>query len=170
MIAPIYIAGISPAFSSGFLTSLPKAFINLGTLLGYISHYVFSKFRRDLGWCVMLYVGATPWSYSPLGPSSCQNSPMAHHAGPPRRLLRLEAAGIPEACNDDVVKDQLRPPPPSCHYPSSFLVETTLPPAARSPHRRFARATREQCPSPGSSHCPMPLCPITAPLPTQLPP
>ncbi|KAK2651077.1 hypothetical protein Ddye_018566 [Dipteronia dyeriana] len=54
MIAPVYIAEISPTISRGSLTSFPEIFINLGILLGYVSNYAFSglsvhKLEADAG-------------------------------------------------------------------------------------------------------------------------
>ncbi|KAM3298925.1 hypothetical protein ACQJBY_040426 [Aegilops geniculata] len=60
MIAPVYIAEISPAASRGSFTSFPEIFINLGILLGYISNYAFSGLPDHLGWRVMLAVGVVP--------------------------------------------------------------------------------------------------------------
>ncbi|XP_048559862.1 probable polyol transporter 4 [Triticum urartu] len=60
MIAPVYIAEISPAASRGSFTSFPEIFINLGILLGYVSNYVFSGLPDHLGWRVMLAVGIVP--------------------------------------------------------------------------------------------------------------
>ncbi|VAH54396.1 unnamed protein product [Triticum turgidum subsp. durum] len=60
MIAPVYIAEISPAASRGSFTSFPEIFINLGILLGYISNYVFSGLPDHLGWRVMLALGIVP--------------------------------------------------------------------------------------------------------------
>ncbi|KAJ0082546.1 hypothetical protein Patl1_10804 [Pistacia atlantica] len=42
MIAPVYIAEISPSVARGSLTSFPEIFINFGILLGYISNFAFS--------------------------------------------------------------------------------------------------------------------------------
>ncbi|CAM0901744.1 unnamed protein product [Alopecurus aequalis] len=60
MIAPVYIAEISPAASRGSFTSFPEIFINLGILLGYISNYVFSGLPGHINWRVMLAVGIVP--------------------------------------------------------------------------------------------------------------
>ncbi|XP_068652194.1 probable polyol transporter 4 [Aristolochia californica] len=60
MIAPIYIAEISPAVARGALTSFPEIFINLGILLGYVSNYIFSGLSVHIGWRVMLAVGVLP--------------------------------------------------------------------------------------------------------------
>ncbi|KAI4299354.1 hypothetical protein L6164_032821 [Bauhinia variegata] len=60
MIAPVYIAEISPAIARGSLTSFPEIFINLGILLGYISNYAFSGLSPHLSWRVMLGVGLIP--------------------------------------------------------------------------------------------------------------
>ncbi|XP_042064847.1 probable polyol transporter 4 [Salvia splendens] len=60
MIAPVYIAEISPTVARGSLTSFPEIFINLGILLGYVSNYVFSGLPAHSNWRVMLAVGIIP--------------------------------------------------------------------------------------------------------------
>lgn len=60
MIAPVYIAEISPSGNRGSLTSFPEIFINLGILLGYVSNYVFSGLPVHTNWRVMLAVGILP--------------------------------------------------------------------------------------------------------------
>ncbi|KAM7270675.1 hypothetical protein ACFE04_029889 [Oxalis oulophora] len=60
MIAPVYIAEISPTVSRGALTSFPEIFINLGILLGYVSNYVFADLPVHINWRVMLAVGILP--------------------------------------------------------------------------------------------------------------
>ncbi|RDY02924.1 putative polyol transporter 4, partial [Mucuna pruriens] len=60
MIAPVYIAEISPAIARGSLTSFPEIFINFGILLGYISNYAFSRLPPHINWRVMLGVGLIP--------------------------------------------------------------------------------------------------------------
>lgn len=60
MIAPIYIAEISPTVARGSFTSFPEIFINLGILLGYISNYVFSGLPAHINWRIMLGVGILP--------------------------------------------------------------------------------------------------------------
>ncbi|KAF8409302.1 hypothetical protein HHK36_005376 [Tetracentron sinense] len=60
MIAPVYIAEISPTISRGSLTSFPEIFINLGILLGYISNYAFSGLSAHISWRIMLAVGILP--------------------------------------------------------------------------------------------------------------
>lgn len=60
MIAPVYIAEISPAASRGSFTSFPEIFINLGILLGYVSNYAFSGLPDHINWRVMLAVGILP--------------------------------------------------------------------------------------------------------------
>lgn len=60
MIAPVYIAEISPAIARGSLTSFPEIFVNLGILFGYISDYVFSGLPAHISWRVMLGVGILP--------------------------------------------------------------------------------------------------------------
>ncbi|XP_010935630.1 probable polyol transporter 4 [Elaeis guineensis] len=60
MIAPVYIAEISPAVARGSLTSFPEIFINVGILLGYISNYAFSGLSEHINWRIMLGVGILP--------------------------------------------------------------------------------------------------------------
>ncbi|CAI0549798.1 unnamed protein product [Linum tenue] len=60
MIAPVYIAEISPTVARGSLTSFPEIFINLGILLGYVSNYAFSGLSVHTSWRVMLAVGILP--------------------------------------------------------------------------------------------------------------
>ncbi|PRQ23631.1 putative major facilitator, sugar transporter, major facilitator superfamily [Rosa chinensis] len=124
MIAPVYTAEVSPASSRGFLTSFPEVFINAGILLGYISNWAFSKLALNLGWRLMLGVGAIPSVFLALGVLAMPESPrwlvMQGRLGDAKRVLdrtsdsmeesklRLadikEAAGIPEHCNEDVVQ------------------------------------------------------------------
>ncbi|GER26314.1 major facilitator superfamily protein [Striga asiatica] len=60
MIAPIYIAEISPTVARGSLTSFPEIFINFGILLGYVSNYALSGLSPHISWRVMLAVGILP--------------------------------------------------------------------------------------------------------------
>lgn len=60
MIAPVYIAEISPTVSRGSLTSFPEIFINFGILLGYVSNYAFSGLPVHINWRIMLAVGILP--------------------------------------------------------------------------------------------------------------
>ncbi|CAN0914994.1 Probable polyol transporter 4 [Linum grandiflorum] len=60
MIAPVYIAELSPTINRGSLTSFPEIFINLGILLGYVSNYAFSGLSVHISWRVMLAVGIIP--------------------------------------------------------------------------------------------------------------
>ncbi|PIN06265.1 putative transporter (major facilitator superfamily) [Handroanthus impetiginosus] len=60
MIAPVYIAEISPTIIRGSLTSFPEIFINLGILLGYVSNYTFSGLPAHTNWRIMLAVGILP--------------------------------------------------------------------------------------------------------------
>lgn len=60
MIAPVYIAEISPSIARGSFTSFPEIFINLGILLGYVSNYVFSGLPSHTNWRIMLAVGILP--------------------------------------------------------------------------------------------------------------
>ncbi|XVF67377.1 hypothetical protein PTKIN_Ptkin10aG0116000 [Pterospermum kingtungense] len=126
MIAPVYTAEISPASSRGFLTSFPEVFINVGILLGYVSNYAFSKLPTNLGWRLMLGIGAIPSVLMAVGVLAMPESPrwliMQGRLGEAKRVLdktsdtkeeaelRLsdikEAAGIPQDCNDDIVQVQ----------------------------------------------------------------
>ncbi|KDP20936.1 hypothetical protein JCGZ_21407 [Jatropha curcas] len=60
MIAPVYIAEISPTVARGRFTSFPEIFINIGILLGYVSNYVFSGLPVHINWRIMLAVGILP--------------------------------------------------------------------------------------------------------------
>ena len=124
MIAPVYTAEVSPASSRGFLTSFPEVFINAGILLGYVSNYAFSKLTLQLGWRLMLGVGAIPSVFLAVGVLAMPESPrwlvMQGRLGDAKRVLykvsdsneeaelRLadikQAAGIPENCTDTVVQ------------------------------------------------------------------
>ncbi|KAJ6766110.1 POLYOL TRANSPORTER 5-LIKE [Salix purpurea] len=126
MIAPVYTTEVSPASSRGFLTSFPEVFINAGILLGYLSNYAFSKLPTNLGWRVMLGIGAIPSVFLALVVLAMPESPrwlvMQGRLGDARKVLdktsdskeesqqRLsdikEAAGIPKDCNDDIVQVQ----------------------------------------------------------------
>ncbi|KAI5388610.1 polyol transporter 5 [Lathyrus oleraceus] len=124
MIAPVYTAEVSPASTRGFLTSFPEVFINSGILLGYVSNFAFSKLSLQLGWRMMLGVGAIPSVILAVGVLAMPESPrwlvMRGRLGDAIKVLnktsdskeeaqlRLaeikQAAGIPEDCNDDVVQ------------------------------------------------------------------
>lgn len=60
MIAPVYVAELSPAMTRGFLTSLPEVFINVGILLGYISNLALSGVSPNINWRLMLGLAAVP--------------------------------------------------------------------------------------------------------------
>ncbi|PKA55753.1 putative polyol transporter 4 [Apostasia shenzhenica] len=60
MIAPVYIAEISPTVTRGSFTSLPEICINIGILLGYVSNYAFSGLSEHMCWRIMLGVGILP--------------------------------------------------------------------------------------------------------------
>lgn len=60
MIAPVYIAEISPSLDRGSLTSFPEIFVNLGILLGYVSNYAFSGLSAHISWRIMIGVGILP--------------------------------------------------------------------------------------------------------------
>lgn len=63
MIAPIYIAEISPTISRGSFTSFPEICINIGILLGYVSNYAFSNFSEHVNWRIMLGIGILPSAF-----------------------------------------------------------------------------------------------------------
>lgn len=93
-------------------------------MLGYISNYGFSKLSLELGWRMMLGVGAVPSVILALGVLAMPESPrwlvMRGRLGEATKVLnktsdskeeaqqRLAdikaAAGIPESCTDDVVQ------------------------------------------------------------------
>ncbi|XP_023546562.1 probable polyol transporter 6 [Cucurbita pepo subsp. pepo] len=75
MIAPVYVAELSPAFSRGLLTSLPEIFISAGILLGYISNYAFSGLSETVNWRFMLGISAIPAVIVALGVSAMPESP-----------------------------------------------------------------------------------------------
>ncbi|MQL82753.1 hypothetical protein Taro_015250 [Colocasia esculenta] len=124
MIAPVYTAEVSPASYRGFLTSFAEVFINVGILLGYVSNFAFSRLPENLGWRMMLGVGAIPSVLIVVGSMFMPESPrwlvMQGRLGDARRVLaktsdtdeeaelRLAdikgAAGIPQHCNDEVVQ------------------------------------------------------------------
>ncbi|KAJ7978387.1 Polyol transporter like, partial [Quillaja saponaria] len=124
MIAPVYTAEVSPASSRGFLTSFPEVFINLGALFGFVSNFAFSKLPINLGWRLMLGIGAIPSVFLAVGVLAMPESPrwlvMQGRLGDARQVLnktsdskeeaelRLadikQAAGIPETCTDEVVQ------------------------------------------------------------------
>ncbi|WCJ26993.1 Major facilitator superfamily protein [Euphorbia peplus] len=75
MIAPVYIAEISPTVVRGYLTSFPEIFTNLGILLGYVSNYAFSGLPVHISWRVMLGVGIIPSLFMGFALSVMPESP-----------------------------------------------------------------------------------------------
>ncbi|XP_028775647.1 probable polyol transporter 6 [Neltuma alba] len=124
LVAPVYSAEISSASSRGFLTSLPELCIGIGILLGYVSNYFFGKLPLRLGWRLMLGIAAIPSLALALGILRMPESPrwlvMRGKLGKAKKVLlqisntteeaelRFKdikvAAGIDEACQEDVVK------------------------------------------------------------------
>ena len=75
MIAPVYVAELSPALTRGFLTSLPEVFINVGILLGYIANYTLSGLPEHINWRLMLGLAALPAIVVALGVLAMPESP-----------------------------------------------------------------------------------------------
>lgn len=75
MIAPVYVAELSPTLTRGFLTSLPEVFINVGILLGYVSNYALSGLPETLNWRLMLGLAALPAVAVAIGVSAMPESP-----------------------------------------------------------------------------------------------
>lgn len=123
MIAPVYTTEVAPAAYRGFLSSFPEVFINIGILLGYVSNYFLSKLRLDLGWRVMLGIGAVPAVFLGIGVLFMPESPRwlvlqgrlkdaqtvlektseTEEEAMVRLLEIKKAVGIPESCTDDRV-------------------------------------------------------------------
>ncbi|XP_054825202.1 probable polyol transporter 6 [Prosopis cineraria] len=124
LVAPLYSAEISSASSRGFLTSLPELCLGAGILLGYVSNYFFGKLPLKLGWRLMLGIAAIPSLALALGILRMPESPrwlvMRGNLGKAMKVLlqisntteeaelRFKdikvAAGIDEACQEDVVQ------------------------------------------------------------------
>lgn len=75
IIAPVYVAELSPAMTRGFLSSLPELFINIGILLGYVSNYALSGLSSDINWRLMLGLAAVPALVVGLGVLAMPESP-----------------------------------------------------------------------------------------------
>ena len=60
VLAPLYVAELSPSSFRGNLVSLGEVTINLGILLGYVSNYVFKDLPDFYAWRVMIGAGAVP--------------------------------------------------------------------------------------------------------------
>ncbi|PKI58806.1 hypothetical protein CRG98_020796 [Punica granatum] len=122
--ALLMVGRIVAGIGTGYALMIAPVFINAGVLLGYISNYGFSKLRLDLGWRIMLGIGALPSVILAVGVMAMPESPrwlvMQGRLGEARKVLyrtsdsnqeaeeRLadikEAAGIPPESNDDVVQ------------------------------------------------------------------
>lgn len=75
MIAPVYVAELSPALNRGFLTSLPEVFINVGILIGYVSNYTLSSLPPNVNWRFMLGLAAFPAIVVAIGVLAMPESP-----------------------------------------------------------------------------------------------
>uniref|UniRef100_A0A7N1A056 Major facilitator superfamily (MFS) profile domain-containing protein n=1 Tax=Kalanchoe fedtschenkoi TaxID=63787 RepID=A0A7N1A056_KALFE len=60
MIAPLYVAELSPAMTRGFLTSLPEVFITVGVLVGYLMNLAFARLPAWINWRIMLGIAGVP--------------------------------------------------------------------------------------------------------------
>ncbi|CAN6329217.1 unnamed protein product [Urochloa humidicola] len=60
VVAPVYIAEISPANSRGFLSSIPEIAINSGILLSYIANFALAGLPAGINWRLMIGIGAVP--------------------------------------------------------------------------------------------------------------
>ncbi|RLM57816.1 polyol transporter 5-like [Panicum miliaceum] len=75
IVAPVYIAEISPASTRGVLSSLLDMFVNVGILLSYVSNYAFAGLPAHLGWRVMFAAGALPTVFLAAGVLAMPESP-----------------------------------------------------------------------------------------------
>ncbi|KAB8849530.1 hypothetical protein FH972_026773 [Carpinus fangiana] len=75
MIAPVYVAELSPDLTRGFLTALPEVFINVGILLGYIANYTLSGLPPHINWRLMLGLAAFPAIAVAVGVLAMPESP-----------------------------------------------------------------------------------------------
>ncbi|KAG0521008.1 hypothetical protein BDA96_08G124000 [Sorghum bicolor] len=60
VVAPVYIAEISPADARGFLSSIPEIAGNSGILLSYIADFALAGLPTQLNWRLMIGIGAVP--------------------------------------------------------------------------------------------------------------
>ncbi|PWZ43995.1 Polyol transporter 5 [Zea mays] len=60
VVAPVYIAEISPANARGFLSSIPEIAGNSGILLSYIADFALAGLPTPLNWRLMIGIGAVP--------------------------------------------------------------------------------------------------------------
>ncbi|KAL6654369.1 hypothetical protein ACP70R_007834 [Stipagrostis hirtigluma subsp. patula] len=75
VVAPVYVAEISPASTRGVLSSLLDMSLNVGFLLSYVSNYAFAGLPVHLGWRVMYAVGAIPPVFIAAGVLAVPESP-----------------------------------------------------------------------------------------------
>ncbi|KAK4484435.1 hypothetical protein RD792_007016 [Penstemon davidsonii] len=130
MIAPVYIAEISPTIARGSLTSFPEIFINLGILLGYVSNYAFSGLPAHTSWRIMLAVGILPSVFIAFALCIIPESPrwlvMQNRVEEARmvlmktndkesevedRLSEIQAAAVNNSGEDTVFQELMNPSP-----------------------------------------------------------
>ncbi|KGN65147.1 probable polyol transporter 6 [Cucumis sativus] len=75
MVAPVYIAELSPSTSRGLLSSLPEIFITFGILIGYIINYALSGLPPHINWRIMLGLAGIPALAVGLGVLTMPESP-----------------------------------------------------------------------------------------------
>lgn len=66
-VTPMYIAEISPKEYRGALVSASEIAINVGILLGFVTSYAFQGYSPNVGWRLMLLVGAVLPAFVLLG-------------------------------------------------------------------------------------------------------
>lgn len=121
MIAPVYVAELSPALTRGFLTSLPEVFINIGILLGYIVNYALSGLPPHINWRLMLGLAGLPAIAVAVGVLAMPESPrwlvMKGRLGEAKQVLISVSETKKEA--EERLADMVKATSFSGHDPSS---------------------------------------------------